>query len=45
MNNYIDEYARYHNSAVTIEKPTPSGNAWIFTAYALKSDLSLIIVK
>ena len=39
MNNYIDEYARYHNSPVTAAKPVPSNNSWIFTAYAEKAGL------
>lgn len=41
MNNYIDIYGRYHHKVVTVANPTPSGNGWIFTAYAAKLNLPL----
>ena len=39
MNNYIDQYGRYHDRPVTASNPIPSNNGWIYTAYADKVGL------
>jgi hypothetical protein len=39
MNNYVDEYSRYHHKPVTEVDPFPSNNGWIYTAYADKCGL------
>jgi hypothetical protein len=41
MNNYIDKYGRYHHKPVTESKPIPSGNGWLYTAYAYKLGLPI----
>jgi hypothetical protein len=39
MNNYVDQYGRYHDKPVTAANPVPSNNGWIYTAYAKKAGL------
>jgi hypothetical protein len=39
MNNYVDQYGRYHDKPVTQSNPVPSNNGWIYTAYAKKAGL------
>lgn len=41
MNNYVDMYSRYHHKEVTISNPIPSGNGWLYTAYAAKAGLEI----
>jgi hypothetical protein len=43
MNNYIDQFGRYHNKPVTPSNQLPSNNAWIYSAYAQKIGLPLDI--
>jgi hypothetical protein len=41
MNNYQDHYSRFHDKPVTDKNPIPSGNGWIYTAYAEKVNIPL----
>lgn len=41
MDNYIDQYGRYHDKPVTETNPIPSNNGWIYTAYAQKAGLEI----
>lgn len=41
VNNYVDEYGRYHHKPVTELEPIPSNNGWIYTAYAAKVGLPI----
>jgi hypothetical protein len=45
MNNYIDQYGRYHHKPVTEVNPIPSNNGWIYTAYAHKVGLPVDFSK
>jgi len=39
MSNYQDRWSRYHHKLVTESNPVPSGNGWVYTAYAQKLGL------
>jgi hypothetical protein len=41
LNNYVDQYGRYHHKPVTVSEPIPSNNGWIYTAYAKKAGLEV----
>jgi hypothetical protein len=41
MNNYVDQYGRYHDKPVTEVNSVPSNNGWIYTAYAQKVGLPI----
>lgn len=41
MNNYLDQYSRYHNKPVTDTDSVPTNNGWIYTAYYQKAYGSL----
>lgn len=45
MNNYLDQYSRYHTKPVTAENPVPTNNGWIYTAYAVKAGLPVDMYK
>ena len=45
MNNYVDQYGRYHDAPVTVSEPIPSNNGWIYTAYAQKMGLPVDFYK
>jgi len=45
MNNYVDQYGRYHDKPVTQSNPVSSNNGWIYTAYAKKVGLPIDIYK
>lgn len=36
MNNYSDAFSRIHHKPVTTANPFPSGNGWLYTAYAAR---------
>jgi hypothetical protein len=45
MNNYKDQYGRYHNKPVTDTDPVPTNNSWLYTAYTRKVGLPVDNLK
>lgn len=41
MNNYQDQWGRFHHKPVTEKNPVPSNNSWLYTAYAKKAGVTL----